>query len=161
MKKYVYFAVLAAFVPLTVHLLRETRRLRDQVQNVEEERRRTAVAAIAAGWVGISEDEQEKNDRHLPRYRTGIHQSRHNGDAETYGACPRQACKAKVCDDAQKGDEACVQLRQHTFDQVRLHALLAFGISGAGNQQCDNRDKGAIKRKREVQDAQERPYGRG
>ena len=60
MKKYVYFAVLAAFVPLTVHLLRETRRLRDQVQNVEEERRRTAVAAIAAGWVGISEDEQEK-----------------------------------------------------------------------------------------------------
>lgn len=60
MKKYVYLAVLAAFVPLTVHLLRETRRLRDQVQNLEEERRRTAVAAIAAGWVGISEDEQEK-----------------------------------------------------------------------------------------------------
>ena len=47
------------------------------------------------------------------------------------------------------------------FDQVRLHALMAFGISGAGNQQCDNRDKGAIKRKREVQDVQERPYGRG
>ena len=60
MKKYVYLAVLAAFVPLTVHLLRETRRLRDQVQNLEEERRRTAVAAIDPGYVGVSDEEKEK-----------------------------------------------------------------------------------------------------
>ena len=60
MKKCVCLAVLAAFVPLMIHLVRETRRLRNQVQQLEEERRRTAVAAIDPGYVGVSDEEKEK-----------------------------------------------------------------------------------------------------
>ena len=60
MKKCVCLAVLAAFVLLTVHLVRETRRLRSQVQQLEEERRRTAIAAIGPGLIGISDEEKER-----------------------------------------------------------------------------------------------------
>ena len=60
MKKSVYLAVLAVSVLLTIHLLRETRRLCNQVQHLEEERRRAAVAAIDPGYVGVSDEEKER-----------------------------------------------------------------------------------------------------
>ena len=59
MKKCVYLAVLAAFVLLTVHLVRETRRLRSQVQQLEEERVRAAHAKFVSAWVDITDDERE------------------------------------------------------------------------------------------------------
>ena len=58
MKKCVYLAVLAAFVLLTVHLVHETRRLRSQVQQLEEERVRAAHAKFRAGCVGVSDSEK-------------------------------------------------------------------------------------------------------
>ena len=60
MKKCIYLAVLAASVLLAFHLSRETRRLRNQVLQLEEERRHAAVAAMDPGWVGVSEAEQER-----------------------------------------------------------------------------------------------------
>ena len=60
MKKYIYLAVLAAFVLLTGHLVRETRRLRNQVQQLEEERVRAAHATFVSSWVDITDDEREK-----------------------------------------------------------------------------------------------------
>ena len=59
MKKCVYLAVLAAFVLLTVHLVRETRRLRSRVQQLEEERVRAAHARFVSAWVDITDDERE------------------------------------------------------------------------------------------------------
>ena len=59
MKKCVYLAALAAFVLLTVHLVRETRRLRSQVQQLEEERVRAAHAKFVSAWVDITDDERE------------------------------------------------------------------------------------------------------
>ncbi|MBR2838308.1 MAG: hypothetical protein IKE55_05985 [Kiritimatiellae bacterium] len=59
MKKCVYLAVLVAFVLLTVHLVRETRRLRSQVQQLEEERVRAAHAKFVSAWVDITDDERE------------------------------------------------------------------------------------------------------
>jgi len=60
MKKCVYLTVLVASILLTIHLFCEARRLQDQVQKLEEERKRAALAAISVGRVGISEDEQER-----------------------------------------------------------------------------------------------------
>ncbi|MBR3922014.1 MAG: hypothetical protein IKJ45_02790 [Kiritimatiellae bacterium] len=60
MKKCIYLAALAASVLWAVHLVRETRRLRNQVQQLEEERRRTAVEALDQGLVGISDGEKER-----------------------------------------------------------------------------------------------------
>ena len=60
MKKCVYLTVLVASILLTIHLFGEARRLQDQVQKLEEERKRAALAAISVGRVGISEDEQER-----------------------------------------------------------------------------------------------------
>ena len=60
MKKYVYLAVLAASVMLTVHFVIETLRLRNQVQHLEEERKRAAFMAIDPGYVGVSEEEKER-----------------------------------------------------------------------------------------------------
>lgn len=60
MKKCACLAVLAALVLLTAHLLCETRRLRCQVQQLEEERMRDANAKFRAGCVGVSGSEKEK-----------------------------------------------------------------------------------------------------
>ena len=60
MKKCIYLAVLAAFVLLTIHLVREKQQLRGQVQQLEEERRRAVVAVMDQGLVGISDAEQER-----------------------------------------------------------------------------------------------------
>ena len=60
MKKCVYLAVLAAFVLLTVHLVRETRRLRSLVQQLEEERVRAAHSKFVSSWVDITDDERER-----------------------------------------------------------------------------------------------------
>lgn len=60
MKKCVYLAVLTAFVLLTVHLVRETRRLQGQVQQLKEEQVRGAHSKFRAGCVGVSDGEKEK-----------------------------------------------------------------------------------------------------
>ena len=60
MKKYVYLAVLAASVLLSIHLSCETRRLRNQVHQLEDERIRAANAKFRAGCVGVSDGEKEK-----------------------------------------------------------------------------------------------------
>ena len=60
MKKCVYIAVLAASVLLTINLLCETRRLRSQVQQLEEERVRAAHAKFRAGCVGVSDSVKEE-----------------------------------------------------------------------------------------------------
>ena len=60
MKKCGYLTVLVASILQTIHLFCEARRLQDQVQKLEEERKRAALAAISVGRVGISEDEQER-----------------------------------------------------------------------------------------------------
>ena len=51
--KCVYLVVLSASVLLMIHLVYETRRLRNQVQHLEEERRRTAFEAIDPGILDI------------------------------------------------------------------------------------------------------------
>ena len=60
MKKYIYLAVFVAFVLLTVHLVRETWRLRSRVQQLEEERVCVANARFRAGCVGVSDSEKEE-----------------------------------------------------------------------------------------------------
>ena len=60
MKKYVYLAVLAASVLLSIHLSCETQRLRNQVHQLEDERIRAANAKFRVGCVGVSDGEKEK-----------------------------------------------------------------------------------------------------
>ena len=59
MKKYVYLAVLAASVLLTICLFRETRRLQGRVQQLEEERKRMAHSKFVSSWVDITDEERE------------------------------------------------------------------------------------------------------
>ena len=69
MKNCGYLTVLVASILQTIHLFCEARRLQDQVQKLEEERKRAALAAISVGRVGISEDEKSEayNERHVIR----------------------------------------------------------------------------------------------
>ena len=60
MKKYIYLAVLAASVLLTINLFRETRWLQNRVQQLEEERKRAAHAKFVSAWVDISDDERKR-----------------------------------------------------------------------------------------------------
>lgn len=60
MKKYAYLMVLVTSVLLTIHLLCETRLLRSQVQELEEDRVLEANAKFRAGCVGVSDSEKEK-----------------------------------------------------------------------------------------------------
>ena len=60
MKKYVYLAVLAASVLLTICLFRETRRLQGRVQQLEEERKRMAHSKFVSAWVDITDEERER-----------------------------------------------------------------------------------------------------
>ena len=60
MKKYVYLAVLAASVLLTIRLFRETRRLQGRVQQLEEERKRMAHSKFVSSWVDITDEERER-----------------------------------------------------------------------------------------------------
>jgi len=59
MKKCIYLGVFAASVLLTIRLLHETRQLRSQVLQLEEERVRAVNVEFRAGLVGVSDSEKE------------------------------------------------------------------------------------------------------
>ena len=60
MKKSVYLVALAVFVLLTIHLFRETRRLRSQVQQLEGERDQAILAEFRRDWRSLPEEDKAR-----------------------------------------------------------------------------------------------------
>ena len=114
----VFYVILAMLVGLVISLRCETMRLRNQVVQFQEERRREAVAALDPEYVGVSEDEKIKT--------TGIY-----GDiARAYSNCNIMAMRTAMLKLPQVNNHLSWQVSpeiEHPFYSAFSKAFLLAG----------------------------------